>query len=270
MVRAQRRCVRIRGVALALVGICLLSGELLANVVLYSNDFDGGVTNASGTSTSITGGTGTQRGQTGGIVSTQGLSAFSDFSGDFWRVTQRDDVLQFTITGISAHQDASVCFSLAMLDSWDGTSSTYGSDIINFAVFDGATQVAGISEPYAGANAPSAGVESIIVQDQQLGFNYSEPWWHEDAYRMCFDNIPHTGSDLTLQFWASSGGSGTGFQGGSDESFGIDNLVVTATIPEPAAGIAGLVLVVLFARRPTRRSLDSREVFAGTENHDWL
>ena len=66
-----------------------------ANIV-YANDFDGGVQTGAGTTVSISGGTGIGQGIMGGITSTQGYNAFSDFGGDFWRVTAGNDVLQFS------------------------------------------------------------------------------------------------------------------------------------------------------------------------------
>ena len=241
-------------ILLSLLVICV-GARCEANLVVYSNDFDGNVQTSPGTSVNISGGTGTGGGIAGGITSSQGYAAHSNFGGNFWRVTAPDDVLQFDITNIPSHTDVSVCFSLAMIDSWDGTSGAFGTDIINVAIFDGATQIGGLSEAYSSNNAPSSNVESVIVQDQQLGFNLGEPFWHEDGYRMCFNNLTHSSGSLTLEFWGSSGGTGSGFQGGDDESFAIDELVVTSS-PEPASLMYLLLASILTVmRRPGRQQV---------------
>lgn len=228
-----------------------LCPAMLHASLVYSNDFDSAAQNGTGITTAISGGTSTGGGIAGGITSSQGYDSYSDFGGDFWRLTAPSDVLEFNITGVSPLGGVDVCFSLAMIDSWDGTSGTYGSDILNIAILDGTTQIAGLSEAYSGGNAPSTGVQSTIVQNTQLGFNNGNPYWMEDGYRMCFDNLTVSTGNLRIQFWGSSAGSGSGFQGGNDESFAIDNLSINdniSAVPEPTAlsyvvlAVAGLCL----------------------------
>ncbi len=238
----------------AILCICLFSAHPAQADIVYANDFDGNTQFGSGTTVAISGGTGTAGGVTGGITSTQGFNAFTGFGGDFWRVTAPDDVLEFAISNLPAHDQVSVSFSLGLLDSWDGTSDMFGTDIINVAIFDGANLIAGFSEAYSSGNAPSSNVESIIVQNQQLGFNNNDPFWNEDGYRIAFNDIAHTSGNLTLRLWASSGGIGSGFQGGNDESFAIDELLITAT-PEPTSLSYLLIAAVATATRRRRRSM---------------
>lgn len=240
-------------VAFALVAF--LRGPLACAGLVYSNDFDGNVQTAAGTAVAISGGTGSAGGVMGGITDSQGYDAYNHFGGDFWRVAAPNDVLEFDLTGLPSHTSVSVCFSLGMMDSWDGTSGTYGTDIINVGIYDGATQIAGISEPYFGATAPSTGVDTIVVQNQQLGFNNgTDPWWNDDGYRMCFNNLTHSSGNLTVRFWGSSGGTGVGFQGGNDESFAIDELMITA-MPEPTSLVYLLPTAVMLLLRRKRRPL---------------
>lgn len=211
--------------------------------LVYSNDFDGNVQTSAGTTVNISGGTTSG----GGITDSQGYDAKPFFGGDFWRITAPNDVLEFDLSNLPSHGSVSVCFSLAMMDSWDGTNTQYGPDIINVAILDGTTQIAGLSEAYFGGNAPSTGVDSIVVQNEQLGFNNgTQSWWNDDGYRMCFNDLTHSSGDLTLRFWAS----GAGFQGGNDESFAIDELMITAT-PEPTsvAYLLPTFLALLFRRK---------------------
>ena len=71
-------------------------------------------------------------------------------------------------------------------------------------------------------------------------------------------NIPHTASTLTVSWFAS----GAGWQGGSDESWAIDNLSVSinaapAATPEPGTlallVTSGLTGTGLFLRRRRRK-----------------
>ena len=134
--------------------VCLCPFPLYGELV-YSNDFDSAAVDGSGIATSISGGTGTGGGIAGGVTSSQGFDAFDGFGGDFWRITAPDDVLEFSITGVSPLGNVSTCFSLAMIDSWDGTSGTFGTDILNIAILDGSTQIAGFSEAYSAAMRPA-------------------------------------------------------------------------------------------------------------------
>ena len=51
-----------------------------------------------------------------------------------------------------------------------------------------------------------------------------------------FDDIPHTGSTLVIDFYASGGG----WQAGQDESWAIDNVEVTV-VPVPGAVLLGIL-----------------------------
>lgn len=212
---------------------------LNADELLFSDDFDNNDFRAIGISTIYTGGNQTTAGQTGGITDSQGFDALPSFGGDFWRVTTEDDVFELRIENIAEHSNVSVAFSLGMMDSWDGGSSTYGSDLINFEITDGSTNLVSLSEIYSGGNAPSQGVVATEADRVQLGFNNGgQVWWNDDAYRLEFNNLAHTSDTLVLRFWASSGGTGAGFQGGNDESFAIDNIEINydalpESVPEP-------------------------------------
>src|SRR5262249_49353682 len=68
-----------------------------------------------------------------------------------------------------------------------------------------------------------AGVE--LARRVDLGFTKNS-FSYDSAYNVgldsAFSNIPHTSSSLTVEWFAS----GAGWQGGSDESWAIDNLEV--------------------------------------------
>lgn len=184
-------------------------------------------------------------GETGGIVPSQSYDSHENFGGDFWRVAAADDVLEFEVANTPiGHWFADVEFSLAIIDSWDGAS---GPDQLEIEILDGSTQSVLWQESVSGGATPGSNVQSTLVLNQQLGFNAStgDTWWLDDGYRMSFENIPMSGGSLTFRIHAT----GVGYQGGMDESFAIDNLLITA-IPEPSTLVfAGLGIIGVAGRR---------------------
>ena len=231
-----------------------------ADELLFSDDFDNNDFRAVGISSIYSGGDQTTAGQTGGTTDSQGFANLPSFDGDFWRVTTEDDVFELRIEDITEHSQVSVSFSLAMMDSWDGGSSSYGSDLFNFEISDGSTTLFSLSEAYASGNPLSQGVVATEANRAQLGFHSgSEVWWHDDAYRMEFNDLAHSSDTLVLRFWASSGGTGSGFQGGNDESFAVDNIAINYdAVPEPSLPLLLVVASGFLLKRRCRPSLEVR------------
>lgn len=218
-----------------------------ADVVLYSNNFDGNVVTGPGVSVGITGGDQATNGVTGGIVNGQGYSTSTGFGGSFWHVTTANDNLQFQLNNTPVNYVGTVEFSLAVIDSWDGSA---GPDHIEVEILDGATQQVFWQQTISGGTTPSSNVDSVLVLNQDFGFNQgpaSEPWWLDDGYRIKFDNIPLNSGSLTFRITPT----GAGFQGGNDESFAIDNILITA-VPEPSTMMIGMLLGCTLAVRRRR------------------
>lgn len=239
-----------------------------ATVVVYENDFDTPATSFGGVTGNVFGGdqdfvndSGAVE-VVGGIQSTQGLNSLSTFSGDFFRVVTPDNALNIEVGGLNTSVTSSIAFSLALLDSWDGNFEPFGDDILNVQIFDGTaatgTQIDGFSLIYSGINSfdvlsdPSI-ISSVEANNQQLGFNNNEMFFNEDAVSVNFDDLVTTTGTLTFSIFASSGGTGTGFQGGNDESFGIDNFTVTSSIPEPSVLWFTVIGVLSILTRRNRR-----------------
>ena len=138
-----------------------------------------------------------------------------------------------TLTNLPTHTSIDVNFLLAIINSWDGLSAanpTQAPDFFNVRV-DGTLIFHGSFDNFRqGANqgyvAP-AGVQLTPYPLVDLGFISTSPVNAVDsAWNMgldpLFDNIPHTASTLRIDFFAD----GAGFQGGTNESWGIDNLRV--------------------------------------------
>jgi hypothetical protein len=221
-----------------------------ADTILYSNDFDGSVYVDPGVMVSISGGDQTTGTESGGIVDGQGYDGVTDFGGDMWRVTTADDVLEFTLNGTPVDHTGSVEFSLAIIDSWDGTfGAPIGPDQLVIEILDGSTQQVLWQQFIFGGAVPSSNVASTLVLNQQLGFNAStgDTWWWDDGYRIRFEDIPMTAGSMTFRIHAT----GSGFGGGTDESFGIDNLMIRA-VPEPSSTLVGFALCCLVPARRRR------------------
>jgi len=235
----------------ALTVCVLLSVPAQADIVLYSNDFDGNVVAEPGVSVVISGGDQTSGdGITSGITNGQGYATSAGFGGDLWRVAAADDTLEFQLSNTPVAAVGNVEFSLAIIDSWDGGA---GPDFIEVEILDGGTQQVLWQQAISGGTTPSSNVLSTLELNQDLGFRQggaAETWWLDDGYRMSFPGIPMNGGSLTFRITPTGGG----FQGGDDESFAIDNLIITS-IPEPSAvmlGVAMGCLALTIRRRGNR------------------
>ncbi|MFT3687033.1 MAG: hypothetical protein QM783_19280 [Phycisphaerales bacterium] len=215
----------------AFVAVAATSSLASAQVV-FSNNFEGAMP------AEITG--------AGSIQGSQGYSGWG-----FGNNLLRNDAggnpataTTLTLTGLGAHTSISIDCLLAVIDSWDSDNGNPSPDYFNIAV-DGSPVFQATFAHASGGNNYNLGQ---LVYNTQLGFNGS---WGDSAYDLSFEpslhNIAHTGSTLTITFFASGGG----WQAGDDESWGIDNLTVTL-VPTPGAATLLLAGAPLAMRR--RRS----------------
>lgn len=176
--------------------------------------------------------------------------------------------LQLTLNGLPQHSAINLSFYFLAIDTWESTSAWYGRDYFKVKVGD-------------------TEVHSETYTNYQEGNGYVTPWgatgpfpqtapktnilWSFDAnnyapniglgttngdmgYHLVFTNIPHTGDSLTIRWYAYTPlADGWGeFQGGGDESWGLDNISVQV-VPLPGAlwllG-SGLVGLLAFRRKP--------------------
>jgi VCBS repeat-containing protein len=191
-------------------------------VDVYANDFNTPAAVAPGVSATL-GGPAT-------TVATQGYEnlgpAGNRFDGLFLQNSATGNPAQattLTFSNLPAHNALDVDFLLGIIDSWDGNNGSSSPDRFNLTV-DG---VSAFSETFDFQDsfdqsyvAPSGG---ILADRTALGFSGQ---WADSAYNMAIEprlsSIPHTASTLTLSFFAS----GTGWEGGTNESWAIDNLHV--------------------------------------------
>lgn len=218
--------------ALALVAGVQVGSVQAAQV--YSQNFESGVS-------------GSEWSGAGTLQSSLGLSLFG--FGELHLKNDGTSATVLTLSGLAAHTELTFDFSLAMWDSIDlgdrfviqvdGSSVYDSTDFGNYFPSDNIGHGPGLNITEAFA--------SFVSPD--YGYNAS---FHDSA-RVASFTLAHTASSavITWQFPDS--------QGGSDESFGIDNVVVStnavSTVPLPASlPMLGLAMAGLAALRNRRKS----------------
>ena len=181
------------------------------------------------------------------------------FSGNLlWNTATGNPALATTLTlnNLPVHDSISLSFLLAIIDSWDSDNGPGGvaPDYL-FIKVDGVQLFQGTWANGSGSDNTTIGTD--IGSGAQQRFNNGT--FPDRAYDATGDgtitDIAHSASTLAIQWFAG----GAGWQGGSDENFGLDNLRITVNtaadaLPEPITlGLFGFGLASLgLARR--RRS----------------
>jgi len=189
------------------------------------------------------------------LAAVGGYSGYG-FSGSFLNNTASGSTATpstLTLGGFTAGQSAVLSFDLATIDSWDGSVNygwNAGNDWFNVAVNGttvfslSAAQVSGFGNEVIPTSAMASSPAGINL--------YGNSGWADAAYKVSF-----TLTGLTETSQISFFASGTGWQGGSDESWAIDNLSVEADaapppVPLPATApllLGGLAAAGAFLRR---------------------
>jgi hypothetical protein len=154
----------------------------------------------------------------------------------------------FQAFGLGAHTHLRLKFDLAFIDSWDSLDGAPAPDIL-FVDFAGQSYQWTVNT--ASGTIFDVGPGTVV----STGINFGYNGWADTVVRYEF-LFPHTASDFTLSIRFG----GPGFQGGFDESWGIDNFALSAivdsggggVVPEPATWammIAGFGLVGAALRR---------------------
>ncbi len=133
---------------------------------------------------------------------------------------------------------------------WDSVEvgKTFGVNLDNQQLIP-PTQTAKFTDPFTGPGTllSAPGVIGNIASPD-YGFS---GFFRDQARRINIAPVAHTSSNAVFASYYSAG-----FQGSSDESFGIDNIVVSENNPEPNVipkpstyALTGLALAALFLRR---------------------
>ncbi len=165
------------------------------------------------------------------------------------------------LSGLQPFQNANLQFTFIAVDSWDGVDmGSFSTDYFNIQVnaavlFQGAfrnwlgTEYPGDGAPAYGT-APANSTITLLSSDN----NYLVSSATDSFYTIHLDGFHADASgNLNIYFYAS----GSGWQGGNDESFAVDNLLVTSpdaviNNPEPTTWLtmsAGLILLLSHRKR---------------------
>ncbi|MFN3287386.1 MAG: hypothetical protein ACK40H_02990, partial [Sphingomonadaceae bacterium] len=135
------------------------------------------------------------------------------------------DTTIFSAIGLGAHTHLRLKFDLAFIDSWDSLNGTVTPDIL-FVDFAGQSYQWTVNN--ASGTIFDVGPGTVISTGSNLGYN---PGWPDTVVRYEF-LFPHTASDFSLSIRFG----GAGFQGGLDESWGIDNFALSAIFNDGGGG----------------------------------
>jgi hypothetical protein len=226
------------------------SSASAAVLQVYSNDFDGSETFGGGASGGLSDVTSTE-----GVQSYSGLGSAGDqFGGNMLRNSSVSPISPTTLTlnGLPSHDSIDIDFLLAIIDSWDSTNGSPAPDFFNVQL-DG---VSLLQHTYANASGSVTDATGTDIGSgcQGRGFaGFCDRAF--DAGDFAGLSVAHSSSTATISLFASGGG----WQGGGDESWGIDNLRVFVNtvenggggngVPEPmtlgliGAGLAGFALL---------------------------
>jgi hypothetical protein len=210
----------------------------------YSNDFDGTEVFGAGVTGGISG--------PGSVQSVQGYAALAPaFGGSFLRSIAQGNpapASKLTLNGLPPNAPVVVSFSLAIIDSWDGSafppnpsqapdrldvaingSSAFSETFTNLSAF-GATQT--YAGPYLAHEAPLAYEAGSSRLDSAVALNFSA-------------TADGSGSLVVDVFTSGAGWLGAaGTSGPEEESWAIDNIRVSS--PEvPALGAPGATTLAL-------------------------
>lgn len=234
-----------------LLSTLMAAGSAGATTIFFT-DFN------SGAPSQVTGSNGVVNSTSvGGTTAIDGLQLWQDYS-----TGNPASPTTLTLTGLAANQSIDLDFTFLAINTWDGTTyapGVYAPDYLNVtlnssSIFQGAFRNFGTeSTPeYPGCTgsvnctsvynpAPPAGTTVTLLQSGSTSI-----------YDISVTGLTANGSgQATFAFFAS----GQGWQGGSDESIGLDNISVTsaaaAATPEPSTWmlIGGALLCLPLIRR---------------------
>jgi hypothetical protein len=153
------------------------------------------------------------------------------FSGDSPSTT-------LNLSGLDPHTQVTLSFDLYIIHSWDGTGSAgFGPDILRFTsgsttLLDASfSQRGGATQSYSDATPLGGGpFPEKTDADAENTLGYGDNFGTNTVYNLTF-TFAHTDANLAVLF------NSIGLQGVGDESWGLDNMVVStnSVVPEPAS-----------------------------------
>ena len=199
-------------------------------VTVYSQNFEGAVP------VEFSGG--------GSVQSAQGLSAFG-FGQQHWRNDGTSATI-LTLGGLATHTTVTLNFNLAMWDSIDLGADIFTISINGNTVYSTSTDFGNYFPSDNIGHGPGSNITAPFTAFSTPDYGYNS--FFRDSARFATFTVTDSASALDIRWQFPNS------QGGSDESFGVDNIVVQTnarqqqSVPEPATlvllglGLAGLGL----------------------------
>ena len=234
--------------ATAVTAAGLLATANASAALVYANNFDSAATVGAGvTAVGLTSGSlGTA---TGSYAGSGGKSWSNNY---FYNASTGNPATASTLTlsNLGAHTHVSIDMMLGFLNSWDSSNGSPAPDYLDIYI-DGNLAYK-LTTVTAGGNVNDHGGGTQVVDNGQID---GSQFYSDDLVDMStasFLSFAHTSSTLTLSFQAS----GAGWQGGTDEFWGVDSLSISTRgggnpVPEP--GTWALVMIAGLAAAATRR-----------------
>jgi hypothetical protein len=239
----------------AILLCALIASGSAGATTIFSTDFNSGapseITGSSGVVNSVS---------VGGSTTIDGLQLWQDYSGG-----NPASPTTLTLTGLAANQSLDLDFTFLAIGSWDGATyvpGLYAPDNFNVtlnggSIFQGAFRNYGTggAPEYPGCpasasctntNYPAPPANTTITLQQSAAGDFGT-----SIYHILITGVnANSSGDAVFNFFASGGG----WQGGSDESIGLDHITVSsvkAATPEPSTWvlIAGALLCLPLIRR---------------------
>ncbi len=196
---------------------------------VFSTDFENGVP------LEFSGGT---------LASTEGYNSYGFGSQYYWDDSKEDGAITLNLSDLPQHNTIDLKFHVAIIDSWDGNTHWAGwpaPDYFNVSIDN--------NEVFHETFDNCDGLWDQSYKGPYLVYKEAiarSPGENDSAYIITLTDISHSANTLTIKWYAS----GNGWQAGWDESYAIDNVVVTANpVPIPAtawllsSGLVGLLTI---------------------------
>jgi hypothetical protein len=224
----------------ALLTVALLLPAQAHAAVVYSNNFDSAAVVAAGVTANFTG--------AGALQDT--TPTYTPTYGQIYRSNSSDVRTQITLSNLPTHNRVDLNFFMAFLDSWDSRNGTPAPDNLDLYI-DGVLR-ASYTFNTASGSVRDIGGGTLLASDIQFDTNL---YYADAIVDMAGDpglDFAHTSNTLTVGWVAS----GNGWQGGTDEAYGLDNInidVRTTGVAVPEPGSLALVAASLLGLALTRR-----------------
>jgi len=217
-----------KNLAVILIGLLLICSTGISKVFaisVYTNDFENGSLGAI---------------QNAQLKETQGYKNYGFGNYYAWSDATETNAITLQLNDLPEHSYLKIEFDLAVINSWDGSSGCCAPDYFNIKV-DGTSIFSEAFDNFYKSDQSYDG-EPIVWGEQLVSDWYD---WKDSAYHISLE-IPHTSDTAKITWFAS----GSGWQGGWDECYAIDNITIAANpVPIPTAawllgsGLLGLIAI---------------------------